>query len=1001
MAAEADHVVLSLVLSSSSRSCSDHGIRNIFIYKAGSGETKSSLDRLVRHDQDFGLFHNNVIGIIRHRNDDSNLNDDLSRYHVVGLNSSAIPWQINLHLSNSSKTTHYIRTVSLDRQHQRDQFRHSASKVIMLDEEGSCSMGSVDLWRGILVCDVVLANTERLNYIPFPRSLMDNVKLHLDPVIARDVAVVNGRIKVVDLSGAFDASGWKATVWSRTATYSHSPEEEEWQRDFAFQIRDIVVDSNTLHLEFLPKMMKGEEDGTSRQTLEGLHITHPTLSLDDEDIVYFMAKVDPWDKRAWVLAVDMRNKKLRDVAVFRAERTHGIALSYVQTRISNYFISNVSITFAVDTLGKGSNITGSETLVSADGTFTMGLFSPGTSTKRYLGVWFTVSSGAVCWVANRDRPIDDKAGALVLSDTGSLVLLDGGSSSQVAWSSNSTSVSVSQVEAQLLNNGNLVVRNRGSSNTVLWQSFDHPSNVMLPGMKVGTDFWNGAEWHLTSWRSADDPSTGAFRRVLDTTGGLPDNVVWQGNDVKTFRTGPWNGLWFSGIPEVFTYQNLIEYQMVITPRERTYGYIVKPGAPPTYVLLTENGVVKRQVWDASSRAWQTYYKGPRDVCDDYGKCGAFGICNVTAASTSFCSCLKGFIPVSPSEWKGKEVSGGCRRNVTLDCGGAGRTTDGFELVHEVKLPDTHNASVDMSTTVEQCRARCLANCSCVAYAAADISGGGAGRGCIIWAQDLIDLRNALCLIGKGGCVNYLSSRNVIHRDLKPANVLLDDEWKAKVADFGTAKLLVPDATGTGTRIGTPGYVAPEYVQDEGQATLKCDVYSFGVMLLETLSGRRNIERRNSEGTSLVAHAWELWQAGHGLNIFTLLDSAVAPLPANSELVRERERLSRCIQIGLLCVQTEPDDRPSMSQVVEMLSNTNGDLPLPKPPMRNLPALHEADTSTPTVYETVTDVNLRWRASDDAETSDRAGTSGVTNDPGSSGATNETVTDANDDSSKLL
>ncbi|KAK3143619.1 hypothetical protein QOZ80_4AG0302640 [Eleusine coracana subsp. coracana] len=339
VAAEADHVVLSLVLSSSSRSCSDHGIRDIFIYKAGSGETKPSLKRLVCHDQDFELFHN-VIGILPHRNDDINLiNDDDGRYHIVGLNPSAIPWQFNLHLSNS-KTAHY-RIVSLDRQHRHDQFRHSASKVIMLDEEGSCSMGFVDLWRGILVCDV-LANTERLNYIPFPRSLMDNMKLHLDPVIARDVAVVHGRIKVMDLSGAFDASGWKATVWSRTTTYSHSP-EEEWQRDFAFQVRDIVVDSNTLHLELLPKMMnKSGDDRTSRQTLEELHITHPTLSLDDEDIVYFMAKVDPWDKRAWVLAVDMRNKKLRDVGVFRAERTHGIALSYVQTRISKYFISTAS-----------------------------------------------------------------------------------------------------------------------------------------------------------------------------------------------------------------------------------------------------------------------------------------------------------------------------------------------------------------------------------------------------------------------------------------------------------------------------------------------------------------------------------------------------------------------------------------------------------------------------------------------------------------------------------
>jgi hypothetical protein len=397
-------------------------------------------------------------------------------------------------------------------------------------------------------------------------------------------------------------------------------------------------------------------------------------------------------------------------------------------------LSTKKLAFAADTIGRGSNITDGETLVSSDGTFTMGFFSPGASTKRYLGIWFSVSTDAVVWVANRERPVNDKAGALVVSDTGSLLLLDG--FRQIAWSS-SNSTSTSPVEAQLLNSGNLVVRNRGSA-TILWQSFDYPSNAMLSGMKVGKDLWDGVEWFLTSWRSLDDPSPGAYRRLLDTSG-LPDNVVWKGN-AKTFRTGPWNGLWFSGIPEVLTYKNLIEYRMEITSRQVTYGYIVKPGAPLTYVVLTETGDVNRLVWDNGTRSWQTQYHGPRDVCDNYGKCGEFGVCNASAASTSFCSCLKGFSPVSPSEWKVREASGGCQRNLRLDCGGKQPTTDGFELVHGVKLPDTHNASVYMDIAVDECRARCLSNCSCVAYAAADIGGGGSGSGCVIWADSLMDLR---------------------------------------------------------------------------------------------------------------------------------------------------------------------------------------------------------------------------------------------------------------------
>jgi hypothetical protein len=386
---------------------------------------------------------------------------------------------------------------------------------------------------------------------------------------------------------------------------------------------------------------------------------------------------------------------------------------------------------AGDTFSKGRNITDNETLISANGAFTLGFLSPGVSSKRYLGIWFSVSRDAVCWVANRDRPISDNSGVLMVSDTGSLLLLDG-SAGQIAWSSNSSSTS--PVEAQLLDNGNLVVRSRGGSAAILWHSFGHPSNVLLSGMKVGRDFSTGAEWYLTSWRSADDPSPGAYLRKLDTSG-RPDNIVWHGG-VKTFRTGPWNGVRFGGIPEVLTYQQgLFDYQMVISSREVTYGYNARPGAPFTYVVLTDGGVVKRLVWDASSRAWQTAYQGPRDVCDEYGRCGAFNMCNISAAATSFCRCLAGFGLASPSR-----ASGACRRNVALDCAANGKTTDGFLVVPGVKLPDTHNSSVDTGITVDACRARCLANCSCLAYAAADTSVGGSGTGCIMWADDLLDLR---------------------------------------------------------------------------------------------------------------------------------------------------------------------------------------------------------------------------------------------------------------------
>ncbi|TVU32342.1 hypothetical protein EJB05_24067, partial [Eragrostis curvula] len=389
-----------------------------------------------------------------------------------------------------------------------------------------------------------------------------------------------------------------------------------------------------------------------------------------------------------------------------------------------------------DTLSNAGNITDGETLVSSGGTFTLGFFSPtGVPTKRYLGIWFTTSPDAVCWVANRDAPLNTTTGVLVISSAGILRVLDG--SGRTAWSSNTTTGATAPAAARLLDSGNLVVREQQGSGDALWQSFDHPSNTLLAGMRLGKDPQTGAEWSLTSWRAPNDPTPGDCRRAMDTKG-LPDCVSWQGG-VKKYRTGPWNGLWFSGVPEMSSYSEMFSNQVVVRPDEVAYIFNATAGSPLSRLVLSEVGVLQRLAWDPASRVWNVFAQAPRDVCDNYAMCGAFGLCNVNTASTLFCSCLEGFSPVSPSQWAMRESSGGCRRNVALECAGNGTTTtDGFVAVRGVKLPDTDNATVDMSATLEQCRERCLANCSCVAYTAADIRGGGSG--CVMWTTDIVDVR---------------------------------------------------------------------------------------------------------------------------------------------------------------------------------------------------------------------------------------------------------------------
>jgi hypothetical protein len=289
---------------------------------------------------------------------------------------------------------------------------------------------------------------------------------------------------------------------------------------------------------------------------------------------------------------------------------------------------------------------------------------------------------------------------------------------------------------QFLESGNLIVRDQ-SSGSIRWQSFDHPSNTLLAGMRLGKNPQTGDEWSLTSWRAPNDPSPGDHRLVLDTKS-LPAIVSWQGN-VKTYTSGPWIGLRFSGVPEIASYSGMFSVQVVVRPDEVAYMVTAMPGAPFSRLVVNDDGTVERLAWEPVSRVWNVWLRSPRDLCDSYAKCGAFGLCNSATASTQFCSCIYGFSPASASQWSMRETSGGCRRHTPLDCSN-GTTTDGFMVLGGVKLPDTDKATVDMSVTLEQCRARCLTNCSCVAYAAADIRGRDGGSGCVMWTDGIVDVR---------------------------------------------------------------------------------------------------------------------------------------------------------------------------------------------------------------------------------------------------------------------
>ncbi|KAL4626187.1 hypothetical protein ACB092_05G077700 [Castanea dentata] len=337
----------------------------------------------------------------------------------------------------------------------------------------------------------------------------------------------------------------------------------------------------------------------------------------------------------------------------------------------------------LDRLLQGQEMKNGDQLVSDQGIFILGFFSL-TNNNYYLGIWYNDNRARLenlAWIANRDTPIFNKSASLTIDDHGNLKISYNVSLSIIIYYGQEGS----NTSAVLLDTGNFVLRELNSEGFVkreLWQSFDYPTHTLVPGMKLGVNWKTGHTRSLTSWRGVAVPDTGAFTFGLDPNHTNQLVISWRGNTY--WASGSWNNAYFNSSPSRRLTNPYCNFTYISNEIETYFSYSTVQTNSPQVTID---------------------YLGALSV--DSGST----LVNCTSAFSYFSEgCVAKELPVCRSP------------NDTFS-----PNYDTWYNIEGLMFDEGDNL------TLMDCEAKCLNNCSCVAYASTNPD---AQTGCEIWSTTI-------------------------------------------------------------------------------------------------------------------------------------------------------------------------------------------------------------------------------------------------------------------------